>query len=1620
MKIKNFIKTLIKNIFLFLIIISNVYAKPIPPGSGEGDVPANILILLDSSVSMRNMVTGDGGLHGVDWAVELSDGSIIFAENNRGFSKFNTDASRDTTFAKNQISFRGSSSDPDCGGNSKVNKSWAGDVTSSDIVYGLSTQNSGQIIAINSSGVCVNVIRSNKTGIALPRLLEIRTIDGEEILFAAGRTHSGGSHQGRMYVKNLSNGKEKKCSINSNSHFGKHLKNNSAWSWTVSNNGDYIYLAAGKNLLGYSLTKDSNNLYCPTNGEWEYFINTNNKRAEQRGGVKNTYTDDIKDIYAIKYSRTENNKIYTTSFNSHVLQRIEVDHTNFTASLDLSIGKNGTGSVFNDKEPGAVAAADVEFNQPGRASSTNVSNNLFASSSRVLVGDKNSFIFKFDENKLTSALKDTAWRARYGGARVTKFEGAKQAIEAILTDSSLTSGANYGFGHWNSGTNDSRGAAAWLSDWPGGGEKYCHFYDACWYYDGWIGAHPDGQSDKCLNDYCLNVGISPAGKDEILDILPGIGMAWGTDGYSFADMANEYFGNLDGNTPVIKYKEDGTTRALPCQLNYVIVISDGHIRNAGSNGHGAFPVLKSLREDHGVVTLMVGYGGSYDNASARTIFDNLARAGSCENPGTYHTPSGNTLGCEKAIGANTPEDLKTEIGTKIRQIIAERLSFSAPSITATLEEGGSIYQAQFNYEENGEWTGHLYRKAIKDDVVYHDVNYSDENGENWDAGQVMLSKNGGPGSAGRKIWTAIDVTAGGSSNYVGNWNNWNTTNANNIGVLFESTGNVVRDYHNSSSACKDADGVEDGNADDVKGLINFTRGQDYFDYNGGCNITEDRESILADIYHSQLVEVGAPNANTDFSSNNQEAYWRQTQGYSAFKRAKLNRAKIIYAGSNGGMLHAFNASNGAEEWAFIPPMIAAQIPLAINKEYDGKFDNDGGGSNAIFGVDGSPVVHDARIYGLKSDGTEYENIKSWRTLLFIPYGRGGAGFSVLDITNPKLVAAPVDAEGNQVGDGEGPLHMFSIYNDTYNNEVIRVDHTGAITRLPYERSKRNLSESLEGDKAGENYRTAELTDKDKGLKDDGSEYFDDRIAIQDCKSNSDFGTSFVNDGNTSCFSDTKFTFDLELPGSALDGSTVKDGFITISERVSDDWVPITTATATHDGSSKLTIDFGTTKTINAGVTGGSASNVIKIETTCKGSGTLNKKFDYSNLGETWSTPRIFRIPLTFGESSILTDRYVAVMGGGKDVSKCTGSGLFIVDLEGGPDAGDDPELGNEAGRLYATDILNGPLQILDSDKQGYKMGIEGTYSAGSPIANSIPATPVVITADVARASWRGAMVYLNDMEGKITKINLTSSGTLFEQQTLMNLETDFDNQRLSYFEMDATLGASSGNLWLFGGTGDFNRISDTVGADGKANMDNIVYGIRDRDFPFFKPSAIYPVALSGSEQFVESAAKALQFDVPKISTSLLCENTTGDNFPDCNVSGADNSWRYHLGEPDGKSLDETSNNFMKTSAAPTIYRGKVYFPIYGPDTENACNLGKAYICAYDDECGSLDSMHIDGSVAEGSCFTVGSGILSKLVVFGDKMFANLAGPSATEDTLVEVLASEAQFRSFRRSWRENF
>ena len=55
-------KKLYKILFLLILTLNfnqSSNAKPLPPGSGEGDVKANILILLDSSASMDRSI-GDG------------------------------------------------------------------------------------------------------------------------------------------------------------------------------------------------------------------------------------------------------------------------------------------------------------------------------------------------------------------------------------------------------------------------------------------------------------------------------------------------------------------------------------------------------------------------------------------------------------------------------------------------------------------------------------------------------------------------------------------------------------------------------------------------------------------------------------------------------------------------------------------------------------------------------------------------------------------------------------------------------------------------------------------------------------------------------------------------------------------------------------------------------------------------------------------------------------------------------------------------------------------------------------------------------------------------------------------------------------------------------------------------------------------------------------------------------------------------------------------------------------------------------------------------------------------------------------------------------------------------
>ena len=89
-------------------------------------------------------------------------------------------------------------------------------------------------------------------------------------------------------------------------------------------------------------------------------------------------------------------------------------------------------------------------------------------------------------------------------------------------------------------------------------------------------------------------------------------------------------------------------------------------------------------------------------------FQEAAKAGSCDDPnfGTAEQDSE----CRQRIIAENPKELVTKLKSEIERIIASRLSFSAPSITATVQEGGDLFQGQFSLSQGQQWIGHLMRK----------------------------------------------------------------------------------------------------------------------------------------------------------------------------------------------------------------------------------------------------------------------------------------------------------------------------------------------------------------------------------------------------------------------------------------------------------------------------------------------------------------------------------------------------------------------------------------------------------------------------------------------------------------------------------------------------------------------------------------------------------------------------------------------------------------------------------------------------------------------------------------------------------------------------------------------
>jgi type IV pilus assembly protein PilY1 len=129
-----------------------------------------------------------------------------------------------------------------------------------------------------------------------------------------------------------------------------------------------------------------------------------------------------------------------------------------------------------------------------------------------------------------------------------------------------------------------------------------------------------------------------------------------------------------------------------------------------------------------------------------------------------------------------------------------------------------------------------------------------------------------------------------------------------------------------------------------------------------------RSSLLGDAVNSVPVYAGPPAAAGGDGGSSYRAYHGSNQ----------SRRPAVYLGANDGMLHAFDAENGAELFAYVPDALFPALNRLPERSYvHGAY------------VDGPAAVADAQLAG------------TWKTVLVSAIGAGAQGVFALDVTNPS-------------------------------------------------------------------------------------------------------------------------------------------------------------------------------------------------------------------------------------------------------------------------------------------------------------------------------------------------------------------------------------------------------------------------------------------------------------------------------------------------------------------------------------------------------------------------------------------------------------------------------------------
>jgi type IV pilus assembly protein PilY1 len=448
------------------------------------------------------------------------------------------------------------------------------------------------------------------------------------------------------------------------------------------------------------------------------------------------------------------------------------------------------------------------------------------------------------------------------------------------------------------------------------------------------------------------------------------------------DTARSYFANQVSGKP--------SPISQSCQKNFVLLATDGmptgktngsmystaELANSFNPATGAwtfglaandvFSRVTALRstplggQNYDVQTYVIGLGDSVANAGAVATLNRMAQVG----------------GTAQAYLASDQAALDAAFRTIAVDILSRTSAGSSVTLNAgAWRTGSKVYQGRFS---SADWSGQLLAYGLTSSGA-------PATAPDWDAGQLLASRHW---STSRQIITYKPSAALGSRGVPFRWP---------ASPAAPGAGEIdspLVDLLNRNAA-----GTLDG------------FGQQRLEYLRGNAAREARNcsacaapvfrnrptTVLGDIVNSAPVYVAGPTG--DFRDSLEVAR------YSSYAQTRASQPPMVFVGANDGMLHAFNAGNGAEVFAYVPYAVRSRLSALTANPY-----------SHLYSVDGSPAVGDVFVSS------------AWRTWLVAGMNAGARGLYALDITN---AASTTEASANQVvrwevGDSDADVgHVFS-------------------------------------------------------------------------------------------------------------------------------------------------------------------------------------------------------------------------------------------------------------------------------------------------------------------------------------------------------------------------------------------------------------------------------------------------------------------------------------------------------------------------------------------------------------------------------------------------------------------